>query len=63
MPARQRLNVAAFNGACLFAGALGLLVSSPIVFYVALGVLVAGAVYAGDIRLTRSKRPSGRHRP
>lgn len=56
MPARKRLNVAALNGACFLAGGLGLLAQSSLVFWVALGILIAGAVYGGDIRLASTQR-------
>ena len=56
MGARQQLNRAFFNGSLLLAAAAGALTGSWLVFGLALAVLVAGNLYAGEIRPTRRKR-------
>lgn len=56
MDARQKLNSAFFNGSLLLAGAVGMLTQSWLVFGVALTVLLAANLYAGDIRPTKRKR-------
>jgi hypothetical protein len=50
MGAKQKLNVAVFNGAIVFAGLAGLLTKSWTVFAVVLALMVAAAYLAGDIR-------------
>ena len=51
MGARTKLNVASVNGAILVAVAIGVIFGSPLAFFVAVSVLVVGALVAGDIRL------------
>jgi hypothetical protein len=50
MGAKQKLNVAVFNGAMVFAGLAGLLTRSWTVFAVVLALMVGAAFLAGDIR-------------
>lgn len=50
MSARHKLNTASFQGAAVIAGVVGLACGSWKVFFLALAVLVAGAVHGGDIR-------------
>jgi hypothetical protein len=50
MGAKQKLNVAVFNGALVFAGLAGLLTQSWTVFAVVLALMVGAAFLAGDIR-------------
>jgi hypothetical protein len=48
--ARNKLNIAYMNGALLVAGVIGVATQSLLVFGVALVVLVAVSVCAGEIR-------------
>jgi hypothetical protein len=50
MGAKQKLKVATFNGALIFAGLAGLLTKSWTVFAVVLALMTGAAVVAGDIR-------------
>jgi len=50
MNARNKLNVAYFNGCMLIAGVIGLALQSVPIFAVALGVLLLGNLFAGTIR-------------
>ena len=56
MAARAQLNRAFFNGSVLLAAAAGALTGSWLIFGLALAILVAGNLYAGEIRPTRRKR-------
>ena len=60
MSARNKLNVAAINGAILGAGLAGWLFSSWFVFLLALAVLIGTSIHSGQIRVNpprRSPRP------
>ena len=59
MSARQKINIACFNGAVIVAALVGGMVASWPVFWGVLAVLAAGAVYGRDIR-PFGGRPSGR---
>ena len=50
MGARQKLNVAFVNGALIVAAVAGVVFKSWAVFVVTAAVLIAGAVYGGDVR-------------
>ena len=50
MNARKKLNRAAVNGCLLLAGVFGFLSGSWLVFGLALAVVIALSVYAGDMR-------------
>ena len=50
MGARTKLNAAYLNGGILIAACVGALTQSWSVFFVALVTLLAGCVYAGEIR-------------
>jgi hypothetical protein len=50
MGAKRKLNKIAITGAVITAAAVAFLAGSPLVFLVALAVLVAAAYHAGDIR-------------
>ncbi len=54
MGARQKLNVAYFNGCLILAAVIGAFTGSGLVFLVALVALVFGGYVSGDIR-PRSK--------
>ena len=56
MSARQKLNVAYLNSCALVAALLGVAAGSWAVFLVALAVLVASGVYAGEIRTGGRRR-------
>jgi hypothetical protein len=49
--ARDKLNVAYFNGAVLIAAIFGAIAGSWLVFFLVLGLLVVGGLMAGNIRL------------
>lgn len=51
MGARQKLNLAYLNGALIFAAIFGISFQSLWVFLIALGVVVAGQIAMGGIRL------------
>jgi len=53
MSARNKLNVAYFNGSLLIAGVLGLVLQSWPIFFLALIALVIGNLYTGGIRPRR----------
>lgn len=50
MNARKKLNVAYFQGTVVLAAVAGVLAKSTAVFLVTLVILIAGALYAGEIR-------------
>ncbi len=50
MAARQKLNVAFVNGALIVAAVAGWVFKSSEVFVATAVVLIAGAVYGGDVR-------------
>jgi hypothetical protein len=50
MGAKQKLNVAVFNGALVFAGLAGPLTGSWTVFAVVLALMTGAASVAGDLR-------------
>ncbi len=56
MGARHKLNQAYVNGAVIFAAVIGVLTESWPIFFVTLGLSIAIAVHAGDIRPTK-RRP------
>ena len=60
--ARQKLNVAYFNGALIVSALFGL-IASWFAFWIALAVMIACGVAAGDIRPKPGKRERGRDRP
>jgi hypothetical protein len=60
MNARKKLNAGHFYGCLFFAALAGWLTSSWLVFFLAGGVLLAGGLHAGDIRLEQPRRPAGR---
>ncbi len=60
--ARTKLNVAFINGAVLLAAVAGGLMESWSVFFIALVVLVAISIFAGEIRPSRSNRRGRRGR-
>jgi hypothetical protein len=53
MNARNKLNVAYFNGSVIVAGLIGMVIQSWPIFVAALAVLVIGNLIAGDIRTGR----------
>ena len=56
MTARHKLNTAYLLGALIPAALLGASFSSWWVFFIVAGLLIAGAYYAGDIRLQSGGR-------
>jgi hypothetical protein len=56
MPARQKLNAAALNGAAAVAALIGAVTGSWRIFGVAAAVLVVGAFVSGDLRPTPRRR-------
>jgi hypothetical protein len=50
LAARQKLNVAFVNGALIVAAVTGWFFKSLAVFIVTAVVLIAGAIYCGDVR-------------
>lgn len=56
MGARTRLNVGYVHGALAVAGLIAAVVGSWPLFWLAAAVLLATAVYCGDIRLGRRRR-------
>ena len=60
MGARNKLNVAAINGAIIIAAVVGVAIGSWGVFWIVLIVLIVGDLYAGGIRPGR--RPPGNRR-
>ena len=56
MGARQKLNRANLLGSVLLAAVAGWTAGSWPVFFVTMAILVAGNVYAGEIRMARRNR-------
>ncbi len=56
MSARQKLNIAFFNGSLLLAGVAGLIAQSWLVFGLVLAVLVVANLCRDEIRVSKSKR-------
>ncbi len=54
--AREKLNIAHFNGCLLVAAAVGWLAQSGAVCLAALAVAICGGLYGGDIRVSRRAR-------
>jgi 1,4-dihydroxy-2-naphthoate octaprenyltransferase len=57
MSARQKLNQACLSGALTVAAILGAVAQSWLVFFIAGALLIAAAVYTGDVRLHGRRRP------
>jgi hypothetical protein len=55
MGARHKLNEAHFLGAVLWAGVIGAVTGSWIVFFIALGILLALSIHGGAIRFGRPR--------
>ena len=56
MGARHKLNQVHLLGAAGVAAVVGLLTQSWAAFFIALALLVGGAIYAGDVRFDRRRR-------
>ena len=56
MGARTKLNQIHLLGAVGIAAIVGVLVQSWVAFFIAVAVLVGGAIYAGDVRLGNRRR-------
>ena len=59
MGARNKLNVAVFNGCAIVAGLIGVFSQSWLVFFIALIVALLLAIADDDVRLT-PRRPSNK---
>jgi len=53
MSAREKLNMAAFNGSLIIAGALGVLAQSWTLFWGVFCLLIVSSVATGNIRFKR----------